>query len=151
MVDGDRLVGYWHVAPLTEPSFARLLHGDLADGEIELDDVQLLDQPGEYDLYFLVIAVDDEFRGPPVKLLLDAFGDYLADLARDGFYFRRLCANVFTPDGERLFRRAGMIPGSMQDGGGQIFSFEMPAMIGWFKRLSPEMGERYERHFQART
>lgn len=110
IVDGTgQVVGYWHFEALPEELFTKALCGELEDSEISVDNVILPCTPGELDLYFIIFAVERNFRGFKAnRLLLGALLEKLKEFAQAGVNIRRICANAFTPEGVGMCKSLGM-------------------------------------------
>jgi hypothetical protein len=105
----NNIVGYWHFMALRQEFFKRALHGDLHDGELRLDAIELLVKPGRYNLYLIIVAVVVEHRGCAVnRLLLQGLCERLLELAKLGIYFDEMVTNAYTEDGLALCRHLGM-------------------------------------------
>ncbi|HXA86466.1 MAG TPA: CHAT domain-containing protein [Candidatus Dormibacteraeota bacterium] len=110
IVDGaGQVVGYWHFEALPEELFTKALCGELEDSEISIDNVILPCTPGELDLYFIIFAIERNFRGFKAnRLLLGALLDRLEEFAQAGIHIRKICANAFTPEGVGMCKSLGM-------------------------------------------
>ena len=110
IVDGqESIVGYWHFAPLFESEFELARQGRLLDSHITADKIRLFELPGQYDMYFVSICIQARFRRTPaVHLLFSSLLRTITGLARQGVFFRDVCANAYTPSGAAICRSFGM-------------------------------------------
>jgi len=126
LVESGRIIGYWHFEALPDELFAKALRGELEDSEITVDKMTLLCAPGILDIYFIIFAVEKNYRGLKAnRLLLEAFFDRLEELAEVGIYVRRICANAFTPEGVGMCRSMGMEYSRQHSRAGLIFYIDL--------------------------
>lgn len=104
----DSVVGYWSFCTLRPESFQEALTGQLNDSQIAASSLQPISGPGEYDAYIVMFVVDQSFRKPGALMLVRSFFANLLTLARQGVFMRRLCANIFTPEGGKLAAILGL-------------------------------------------
>jgi hypothetical protein len=117
------IVGYWHFVPLFEEEFERAKNGLLHDSEVTTDKVRLFELPGEYDMYVTIFCLKPRFRRPlAVTKLFDSFLDMLTLLARQGVFFREICANSYSASGVKLCRHFGMTPHKDHSSRGVIYT-----------------------------
>jgi transcriptional regulator with XRE-family HTH domain len=107
---GDRIVGHWHFVPLTDLALARLLAGDLRDGAIGWDDIDLPLLPGRYRIYLTAMELDPPWRiGRPFQMLIESLIDRVERLARTGVFFREVVAAALTVESRKLCERFGLV------------------------------------------
>lgn len=99
----QRIVGYWHFAPLFPEDYEVAKTGSLLDSEITADKVQLFELPGWYNIYFVQICLLPQYRTPRnLRLLFQTIFGVLDSLATEGIFVREVCANAYTHIGHSL-------------------------------------------------
>jgi len=145
------IAGYWHFVPLFEEEFARAKDGLLNDSEVTTDKVRLFELPGEYDMYVTIFCLKPRFRRPlAVTKLFDSFLDMLTLLARQGVFFREICANAYSANGVKLCRHFGMAPHKDHSSRGVIYTrrfYPFPPQDIFTRH--PDLGAVYTSHFGA--
>jgi hypothetical protein len=137
------IVGYWHIMALREKFFKRALHGDLHDGELRLDAIELLVKPGHYNLYIIAVAVLIEHRGCAAnRLLLQGLCERLLELAKLGIFFDEMVTNAFTEEGLALCRHLDMAYVCDHKDHGKIYRIAMNPLPPCFT-LIPELRNYY--------
>ena len=107
MRDGE-LVGYWSFFALKDNVFEMVKKGELNDSEITTDNVVALDQPGVYNIYFVIICVKEHYRKKGFPLLLNSFLEKLNELNTTNRKIHEVCVNAFTDEGKVLSRNFGL-------------------------------------------
>jgi transcriptional regulator with XRE-family HTH domain len=108
MVDDGRIVGNWHFISLNDAAFARAKAGALRDGEIALEDIDLISFPGVYNVYLSSFVLDQPFRfGRPFQMMFDSLIDALTRFATNGIFFREVVTPGFSIEGRKLCERLG--------------------------------------------
>ena len=111
LVQDERVVGYWHFAPLEPALYDRLGSGCLAEARLRMDHLASLDLPGNLDVNVTSLVIEPSFRqGQGIPMLIRSFCDRLCDLAGRGVRFGRIGAIAWTPQSNLLCRRLGMHP-----------------------------------------
>jgi len=99
----QKIVGYWHFAPLFPDDYELAKKGILLDSHITPDRVRLFELPGHYQVYFVQICLHPSFRRPRyVRLLFDSVFLVLDSLSNDGVFIDEVCANAYTSVGRSL-------------------------------------------------
>jgi hypothetical protein len=151
LVNGsESIIGYWHFVPLFEENFQKALSGKLLDSEIKADQIKALDFPGDYDIYFVSIALRQGYRNHDDRILLfGSFFEVIHSLAKDGIFIKNIVTNAYTTDGHRTCIRFGMkiITHHMEHG--DVF---MRTMYPFgendnFLERDTEIRELYTRHY----
>jgi hypothetical protein len=128
---GDRnIVGYWHFAPLSDKLYAKVKSGELLDSEVIASEIQPLDIPGFYNIYFTMIGHNNIHLA--LHNLIDAFYKTMEDLATRGVFFRELSANALTENGARLCIGFGMKKAADHVDIGEVYSTPLDP---WPKKL----------------
>lgn len=105
----NQIVGYWHFVPLFDDDFRCAMNGTLKDGEITTDKVRLFELPGVYPLYIVSFGLLPRYRRTKgYCLLLNSLFDVIRELAKDGIFFDKVCANAFSSSGDSLCKSFGM-------------------------------------------
>lgn len=105
----EKIVGYWHFAPLFPEEFKLAINGILFDSQITADKIQIFELPGIYDIYFVQICLLPNYRTPKnVKLLFETFFSVLDNLSSENIFFRNICANAYTKSGHSLCKTFGL-------------------------------------------
>ena len=104
IVDGpEKIIGYWHCLPFTQPALEMTKRGEVQSGMITREMIHPLNGPGWYDFYMATVAVGRQYRGGFTGMLLGvSFLEGLTSWARKGILARELCVNFFTRDGMML-------------------------------------------------
>ena len=59
----DRILGYWHVAPLHDHYLEAVRAGAFKAGEVTKDKLKLFHMfPGTYDVFFVIVVLRKEYR-----------------------------------------------------------------------------------------
>ena len=133
LVDGpEKIVGYWHCLPFTQPALEMTKRGEVLSRTITRDMICPLDRPGWYDFYVATVAVGREYRGGFTGMLLGvSLFEGLTSWARKGILVRELCVNFFTRDG--LMLNNGLMLGldyvADHRVHGYIYAGHLPTMI----------------------
>ena len=105
----EEIVAYWHFLPLDDEHYEKAKKGELDDGSIRIDALDILGPPGEYNMYFTIIAIVPSYRGiRALRLLLDAFAENLLQMAKRDIFFPEICATAFTPEGDAMCKTLKM-------------------------------------------
>jgi hypothetical protein len=132
LVNGRReIVGYFAFVALREEYFTKAKAGVLFDSEITADRIEVLDAPGLYNLYFVLLGVLPAFGAGSLALMNEFFAK-LHRFAQNGIYFREVCAVAFTPGGQRLCNKFGMVPATEHSDEGTVYTLEL---MPWPKSL----------------
>jgi hypothetical protein len=154
LVDPERLpsieavVGYWSFCTLLPEAYDLAIRGGLNDSDITPAVVQPIGGPGEYDAYIVMFVIEEAHRKPGAVMMVRSFFDNLLTLSREGVFVRRLCANAFTPAGERLCRNVLRLDAqSPHSKRGQMFGRTiLPAAGAPFPPSFVELNEAYFAH-----
>lgn len=96
-------IGYWTYLPLFEETFEQFKAGKGFDGIITPDVIERLEDPGIYHLYFIGMGLKKGHNTINVKrLLVLSFLNTLEELAKQGVFFKDICANAFTEAGKGM-------------------------------------------------
>jgi len=149
VVDSDsRIIAYWHFLPLNDDAYLKAKSGIMDDGTLTLSDMNIIGPPGDYNMYFMIISVMQQFRGVKVlRLLLDAFVDDLLELARLDIYFPEMCATSFTDEGDALCRTLKMQAVMKHKHRGTVYSLPLkncPDSLFYREELRQRYVERYK-------
>jgi hypothetical protein len=99
----EKIAGYWHFVPLFDAEYEQAKLGQLLDGQITTDKVRFFEMKGRYNVYLVSASILPKYRGgSAVSLLFDSLFAQVTELARQGVFFREICANAYTPTGEAL-------------------------------------------------
>ena len=126
------ILGYWHFVALTTEMFERAKTGDLFESEITNDTIDSLEFPGVYNMYISMIGTVPSVRYARFRLL-ESLYDAIEAMAARGVFFREICADAFTAEGEWACRKQGMKELVAHKGKGTIFSFQLSP---WPSRLN---------------
>jgi hypothetical protein len=140
-----KIVGYWHFVPLFEPEYNLARQGQLIDGHITTDKLKLFELPGQYDVYFVTMCIQSQFRRTPaVRLLFNSLLQVIAYLAQEGVFIREVCANAYTPSGVSLCRSLGLMHVGNHISHGQIFLAKFSSLLCHeLSRPYPELRRAY--------
>jgi len=101
--ESNKIIGYWHFAPLFEDSYELAKQGILLDSEITADKVQFFEFEGWYNVYFVQICMLPKYRTTRnVRKLFQAIFTVLENLTKDGIFIKEICANAYTDIGRAL-------------------------------------------------
>lgn len=141
----EKIVGYWHIAPLFPPEYELARSGNLLDSQITVDTVQFFEFPDLYNIYFVQVCMHPQYRRPrQVQLLFETFFEVLDTLSADGIFIREICANAFTKVGVSLCRSFNMEPICKHSEHGVIYAAQISAVLKHFlTRRFPELQGRY--------
>lgn len=107
--ESNRIIGYWHFAPLFEDSYELAKQGILLDSEITADRVQFFEFEGWYKIYFVQICMLPKYRTTRnVRQLFQAIFTVLESLTKDGIFIKEICANAYTDIGRALCKSFSM-------------------------------------------
>jgi len=108
-VEPEKIVGYWHFAPLFPDEYAAAKQGKLLDSSITADRVKTFDLPGLYEVYFVQICMHPMFRClRNTGLLFKTVFGVLDELARERILIREVCANGYTAPGRSRCKGFGL-------------------------------------------
>ena len=141
----EKIVGYWHIAPLFSKEYELAKSGQLLDSQITLETVQLFELPGQYNTYFVQVCLHPQYRRPrQVQLLFKSIFEVFDTLAAEGIFIREICANAFTPVGKQLCRTFNMEWTCQHSGHGEIYFGPISAVLkNSLARRFPELQKRY--------
>ncbi len=149
--DPESIVGYWHYVPLRAPDFAQAKQGQLVDSDIILPKVSQLALAQCHDIYFVSICLKKGF-GENVawtRQLFESFLEVATELARQGYFFKEVCANAYTPIGESICEGLEMEPKANHKNHGKIYArnfYPFPESI-LFKKYE-ELRRSYAQQFR---
>ena len=146
LTDGpEKVVGYWHTAPLFPREYELAKAGRLLDSQITLDTTPLFELPGEYDLYVVQVCMHPAYRRPRnVQLLFETFFEVLDRLSANGSFVRDVTANAFTPVGVSLCRTFNMTLLGDHSQRGAIYSAPIRDVLRHsFAERFPQLKDRY--------
>lgn len=133
------VIGYWHFLPLDDISFEKVKEGIFDDRLVTIDQLKLLGPPGEYNLYFMVIAILPNYRGAKLmRMLLNAFVDTLLDLSNQEVFFPEMCAWALSPEGNAMCRNLKMANIADHHKRGKIYQLDLrrcPNQLFYRKQL----------------
>jgi hypothetical protein len=108
----DRIVAYWHVAPLNDRDYQNLLAGRFKAGMVTDDKLTLFEsKSGVYNLFFVITVIAERHRTNAVRRqLFYSFFEVLDKLAADEqpVYISEVAADVWTDEGIKLAEGFGM-------------------------------------------
>lgn len=99
----QKIVGYWHFAPLFPNDYNLAKIGSLHDSEITVDRVRFFEFPGIYEVYFVQVCLLPQYRTTHnVRLLFESIFSVLNALSIEGIFISEVCANAYTTVGHSL-------------------------------------------------
>ena len=147
LVDGERIAGYWHFAPLFPSDYALVERGELLDQDITIDRCEAFELPGHYRIYVCQACLLPEYRTTGnIRMLYTSFFDVLARLAAEDVFVSHVCANAYTPAGAALCRTFQLPAGPGHSHAGRVHAGTIAQVLesGFGRRLA-ELRERYAR------
>jgi hypothetical protein len=147
LVDGDRIAGYWHFAPLFETDYDLVARGQLLDQDITIDRCATLELPGTYRIYVCQACLLPEYRSTGnIRMLYASFFDVLAALAEVDVFITHVCANAYTPAGVALCRTFNLAPGPGHSHAGHVHAGTIAQVLdSGFGRRQPQLRALYAR------
>jgi hypothetical protein len=108
----DNIVAYWHVAPLNDRDYEKLLAGRFKAGMVTYDKLTLFEsKSGVYNLFFVITVIAEQHRTNAVRRqLFYSFFEVLDKLAaaEQPVYISEVAADVWTDEGIKLAEGFGM-------------------------------------------
>jgi len=148
LLAGDQVVGYCNTMPLKEAAFNALVRGELGDGEIEPDMIELFDAPGNYRVFCCGIAILEEYRsrGLALRTLLMTLFHKFAALADSGCWISEIAAVAWTADGRELCEGCGLRRVSSHEAYGDVYYAKVGEELASRREtLSRRLGLMYQR------
>jgi hypothetical protein len=123
LVDSNnKIAGYWHYVALRPSVYKMTRNGKLVDSMLTAQNILRMENPGVYNIYWVVITLIRPVRHTKYSHLLKAaIFRQLAALARRKIYVNEMCANVFTAAGGGFFKSIGMYRLAKARGRGVIY------------------------------
>ncbi len=149
----DQIVAYWHVAPLNNEDYARLIAGHYKAGMVTYDKLTLFEsKSGIYNLFFVITVIREQYRTNAVRrLLFRSFFDVLDRLAaaEEPVFIAEVAADVWTNEGIKLAEGFGMRRVGRRTDDPKILIYSVPVtqVLGDFlaRKEYPGLRERYRR------
>jgi hypothetical protein len=108
----DDIIAYWHVAPLNDQDYRKLLAGRFKAGMVTYDKLTLFEsKSGIYNLFFVITVIAERHRTNAVRRqLFYSFFDVLDKLAgaEQPVFISEVAADVWTDEGIKLAEGFGM-------------------------------------------
>jgi transcriptional regulator with XRE-family HTH domain len=93
----ESIVGFWFFAIVTSNTYEQIIRGENVNKKIEICDIKTLEEPGEYDAYFVDFFIHPSHFSPLAKqILFKGFFALFQELAEIDVYINRLSANITT-------------------------------------------------------
>lgn len=108
----DEIVAYWHVAPLNDDDYRKLIAGRFKAGMVKYEKLTLFEKKsGIYNLFFVITVVDENHRNVDLhRYLFFSFFEVLDKLAsaEEPVFIAEVAADVWTDEGIKLAQGFGM-------------------------------------------
>lgn len=112
VMDGDRVAGYINFFPVADSLWEDIVDTGMhiRDDDITADEVVEFCKGEDHNLYILSVVIREQYRGkkqgqkPVVKILTDAFIDYLNKLQSDGYAINAIAATAVSDGGKKFLR-----------------------------------------------
>lgn len=112
VMDGDRVAGYINFFPVVDSLWEDIVDTGMhiRDDDITADEVVGFCKGEDHNLYILSVVIREQYRGkkqgqkPVVKILTDAFIDYLNKLQSDGYAINAIAATAVSDGGKKFLR-----------------------------------------------
>lgn len=105
---GNRIVGIWHMIPLSIAAYTAFREGSLSEGQLQIDHVESMDFPGVFDVSLCSVVIDRSARNQAsFALILTSLLETIEDLARRDVALRSVCVQAWTPHVAIMCRRLG--------------------------------------------
>ena len=108
----DEIVAYWHVAPLKNDDYRKLIAGGFKAGMVSYEKLTLFEKKaGIYNLFFVITVVEQQHRTAVVhRYLFFSFFEVLHKLAtaEEPVFIAEVAADVWTDEGIKLAEGFGM-------------------------------------------
>jgi TIR domain len=148
----DEIVAYWHVAPLKNEEYRKLLAGHFKAGMVTYDKLSLFESKSNvYNLFFVITVISELHRTIAVRRqLFYSFFEVLDQLASaaEPVFVGEVAADVWTPEGIKLAEGFGMrrVGQRADDPNVLIYSVRAIEMLSSF----PALREKYLRAEQEK-
>jgi hypothetical protein len=148
VADEKTLIGYWNTAVFNSEFYSAVRAGLLMEGDLKMEYYALLDMPGIYNLYFVSICLDPDYRERVAQLmLLESFLCVINRLSLNDVFFDEVITNAYSPEGLRLSKHVGLRYLCQHSNGGEIYVGSMKVLLQTFqlsiKKTFPSLIERY--------
>lgn len=101
-------IGYWHAVAVKDKIYRDILSGKNVNKSISADDVEILVDSGEYNLYFVDLFIRRSHANVPTRRMIkDSFLSFMRSAAMAGIFFNKIAANVTGPEVMRLCKGLG--------------------------------------------
>ena len=112
VMDGDLVAGYINFFPVVDSLWEDIVDTGMhiRDDDITADEVVEFCKGEDHNLYILSVVIREQYRGkkqgqkPVVKILTDAFIDYLNKLQSDGYAINAIAATAVSDGGKKFLR-----------------------------------------------
>lgn len=112
VMDGERVAGYINFFPVVNGLWNDIVDTGMhiRDDDITADEVADFCKGEDHNLYILSVVIREQYRGkkqgqkPVVKILTDAFIDYLNTLKSDGYGINAIAATAVSDSGKKYLR-----------------------------------------------
>jgi hypothetical protein len=147
--DSGKIAGYWHFVSLNSKTYDLVKSGRLLDSQINRTNIYPLTKPGTYNMYYIAILLVPELRDTKAILLLNnSFFDAIELFAKKNIYFTEFCANAYTKDGVKFFRRFGMDRIARNISKGSIYWMNFQQLLKRNAKGRKRLIRIYGRHLQ---
>ncbi len=145
ITEPENIIGYWHIAPLFPDAYELAKKGKLLDSQITADTVHVFGDSNLYNIYFVQVCMQPQYRWPRHRrLLFETFFEVLDSLSADGIFVREICANAFTKAGVSLCRGFNLEWICKHSQHGEIYFGPISAVLkNSHARTFPELQKRY--------
>jgi hypothetical protein len=105
-----KIIGFWHTVAVHNAFYKRIIKGENINKDISSSDVVVIDDPGEYDMYFVDFFLHLSHHNQASKdMIFDSIFQFLESLANRGIFIKRISANVTSDLAETLCLKRGFV------------------------------------------
>ena len=105
---GNRIVGIWHMIPLSTAAYTAFREGSLSEGQLQINHVESMDFPGTFDVSLCSVVIDRSARSQAsFALILTSLLETIEDLARRDVALRSVSVQAWTSHVSIMCRRLG--------------------------------------------
>lgn len=111
LMNKNEMIGYWEFDPLFPKIFEKAKNGELAEGEMTINDIPFLIS-GTYNIYFENICIvgggKSLSKSVALRKMLHSIISTLEDLALNGVFINEICTWAYTESGSVLCKSLGL-------------------------------------------
>ena len=146
--DGDKVVAYTNISPVTEQCYEKIKGGDFIDTAITADMLVPYERGKLHSVYFSSVVVHPDYQSGDVFFVIyNAVFNKLLSLAEDGIFIRRIIADAVSEKGSRLCRLFGMQKLKSSDHNSMLYEVQMlPPKFRVASALTKRLFDIYQAH-----